>query len=64
VGVDSDAPTLDPGRGREKIGQLWGYPRDDRRWGIIRSDIRHIPPRSRIRNEEKGSEEEGQTLGR
>jgi transposase len=30
---ETTMPVLDPGRGRTKIGQLWAYAADDRRWG-------------------------------
>jgi transposase len=30
---DTPLPVLDPGRGRTKIGRLWGYAIDDRPWG-------------------------------
>src|SRR5919199_1771188 len=30
---DTTLPVLDPGRGRTKTGQLWGYAVDDRPWG-------------------------------
>jgi transposase len=30
---DTLLPVLDPGRGRTKIGRLWGYAVDDRPWG-------------------------------
>src|SRR3954467_14127365 len=30
---DTTLPVLDPGRGRTKIGRLWGYAVDDRPWG-------------------------------
>src|SRR3712207_9590306 len=31
--ADTPLPVRDPGRGRTKIGRLWGYAVDDRPWG-------------------------------
>ncbi len=38
------APVLDPGRGRTKLGQLWGYARDDHPWrgGATASPAQHL----------------------